>query len=274
MYKNSLVVVKHVIESVIELIGHLLDLELLTVDLIFNVINSVVELGDVHLSVFITSLSMFESVHKLVNFVLELFFAFLCLLSRDLKLLHVLTNSLQFLFNIPQFTLSQLSTLICPLKLILLYSQFSGQLIEFLFIITGHLGGFPEILVCLFNLNLIPHGLVLKVLDLLKNTISTLGCHGKLGDSFGEGRVSLLCFFLHQHDTSGQCADLFLCILESLFLLFQSSQSLGQFVIGLIKVTLISLNLLSQVTDVSLVCVISGISLFCVCLVSGNGGQK
>merc|ERR1712168_287613 len=274
MYKNSLVVVKHVIESVIELIGHLLDLELLTVDLIFNVINSVVELGDVHLSVFITSLSMFESVHKLVNFVLELFFAFLCLLSRDLKLLHVLTNSLQFLFNIPQFTLSQLSTLICPLKLILLYSQFSGQFIKFLFIITGHLGGFSEILVCLFNLNLIPHGLVLKVLDLLEDTISILGCHGKLGDGFCKGRVSLLCFFLHQHNTSGQCADLFLCILESLFLLFQSSQSLGQFVIGLIKVTLISLNLFSQVTDVSLMLVVFGVGILGISLVPGNGGQE
>merc|ERR1711976_673512 len=133
-----LVVVKHIIESVIELIRHLLDLELLTVDLIFNIINSVVKIGDVHLSVFITSLSMLESVHKLVNFVLELLFTLL----------------------------GHLSTLIGPLKLILLYSQFPGQFIEFLFIITGHLGGFSEILVCLFNLNLIPHGLVLKVLDL------------------------------------------------------------------------------------------------------------
>merc|ERR1719500_2086192 len=100
--KNSLVVIKHVIESVIEFIRHLLDLELLTVDLIFNVVNPVVELGDVHLSVFIASLSNLESVHKLVNFVLELLFTFLGLLSGDLKLLHVLTNSFQFLFNIPQ----------------------------------------------------------------------------------------------------------------------------------------------------------------------------
>merc|ERR1711976_720249 len=241
-----LVVVKHIIESVIELIRHLLDLKLLTVDLIFNIINSVVKLGDVHLSVFITSLSMLESVHKLVNFVLELLFTLLGLLS----------------------------TLIGPLKLIFLYSQFSGQLIEFLFIITGHLGGFPEILVCLFSLNLIPHGLVLKVLDLLKNTISILGCHGKLGDGFSKGRVSLLCFFLHQHDTSGQCADLFLCILEGLFLLFQSSQGLGQFVIGLIKVTLISLNLFAQVTDVSLMLIVFGVGILGVSLVPGNGGQE
>merc|ERR1712224_1157612 len=115
--ESSLVVVEHVIESIIELIGHLLDLQFLTVDLILNVVNPVVELGDVHLTIFIASLSMLEPVHKLVNFVLELLLAFLSLLSRDLKLLHILTNSLQFLFNIPQFALSQLSTLIGPLKL-------------------------------------------------------------------------------------------------------------------------------------------------------------
>merc|ERR1712212_984868 len=94
--------------------------------------------------------------------------------------------SLQFLLNIPQFALSQFCTLIGPLKLIFLYTQFPGQLIELLFVITGHLGGFPEVLVCLLNLNLIPHGLVLKVLDLLEDTISILGCHGELGDSFGK----------------------------------------------------------------------------------------
>merc|ERR1712078_324537 len=184
--ESSLVVIEHVIESIIELIGHLLDLQFLTVDLILNVVNPVVELGDVHLTIFIASLSMLEPVHKLVNFVLELLLAFLSLLSRDLKLLHVLTNSLQFLFNIPQFALSQLSTLIGPLQLILLYTQFPGQLIEFLFIITGHLGGLPKVLVSLLNLNLIPHGLVLKVFDLLENTIGILGGHGQFGDSLSQ----------------------------------------------------------------------------------------
>merc|ERR1739848_24042 len=182
--ESSLVVIEHVIESIIELIGHLLDLQFLTVDLILNVINPVVELGDVHLTIFIASLSMLEPVHKLVNFVLELLLTFLSLLSRDLKLLHVLTNSLQFLFNIPQFALS---ALIGPLQLILLDTQFPGQLIEFLFIITGHLGGLPKVLVSLLNLNLIPHGLVLKVFDLLENTISILRGHGQFGDSLGQG---------------------------------------------------------------------------------------
>merc|ERR1712083_549908 len=273
MQKNSLVVVKHIIECVIELIRHLLDLELLTVDFILNIVNSVVELGDVHLSVFITSLSMLESVHKLVNFVLELLFTLLCFLSRDLKLLHVLTNSLQFLFNIPQFAFSQLSALIGPLKLIFLYSQFPSQLIEFLFIITGHLGGFPQVFVCLLNFNLIPHGLVFKVFDLLENTISILGSHGEFGDSFSKRRISFLCFLLHQHDTSGQCTDFLFCVLESFFFLLKGSQSLGQFVIGLIKLYLISLNLLSQITDVSLMLVVLGIGLFGLSFKTSNGSQ-
>merc|ERR1712001_790333 len=78
----------------------------------------------------------------------------------------------------------------------------------------------------------------------------------------------------HQHDTSGQSTDLLLCVLESLFLLLQSSQSLCQFVIGLIKVAFISLNLLSQVTDISLILIVFGIGVLGVGLVSGNGGQK
>merc|ERR1719323_476196 len=172
------------LESVNKLVNFVL--QLFTVDLILNVINSVVQLGDVHFTVFITGFSMLESVNKLVNFVLQLLFTFLGLLSRDLKLLHVLTNSLKFLLNIPQFAFSQLSTLISPLQLILLDTQFPGKLIKLLFIVTGHLGGFPQVLVSLLNLYLIPHGLVFKVFDLLQDTISILGSKSQLGDSFGQ----------------------------------------------------------------------------------------
>merc|ERR1719323_2398711 len=172
------------LESVNKLVNFVL--ELLTVDLILNVINSVVQLGDVHFTIFITGFSMLESVNKLVNFVLQLLFTFLSLLSRDLKLLHVLTNSLKFLLNIPQFAFSQLSTLIGPLQLILLDTQFPGKLIKLLFVVTGHLGGFPQVLVSLLNLYLIPHGLVLKVFDLLQDTIGILGSKSQLCDSFGQ----------------------------------------------------------------------------------------
>ena len=43
---------KHVIEGVAKVISTLLDLQLLPVDLILDVINPLVELGDVHLAVF------------------------------------------------------------------------------------------------------------------------------------------------------------------------------------------------------------------------------
>merc|ERR1712241_203332 len=83
--KLKLVILKHIIKGIVKLIRNFLDLELLTVDFILNVINPEVQFGDVHLSVFIASLSNLESVHKLVNFVLQFLLTFLSLLSRDLK---------------------------------------------------------------------------------------------------------------------------------------------------------------------------------------------
>merc|ERR1719150_3615137 len=161
--KLKLVILKHIIKGIVKLIRDFLDLELLTVDLILNIINSEVQFRDVHLSVFIASLSNLESLHKCVNFVLEFLFPFLSFLSRNLKLFHVLTNSFQFLFNISEFTFSQFSSLIGSLQFILLNSQFSGQFIKFLLVVRCHLCGFSQVFVSLFNLNFIVHGFVLKV---------------------------------------------------------------------------------------------------------------
>merc|ERR1712029_21214 len=274
MSSRFLVVVKHVIKGFDELIGYFLDLQLLTVDFILNVINPVVQLGDVHLSVFIASFSMLESLHKLVNFVLQFLLTLLCFLSRDLKLLHVLTNSLKLLLNIPQFTFSQLGTFIGPLQLLLLYSTFPRQLIEFLFIVTGHLGSLPQVLVCFLNLNFVPHGLVLKVLDLLQDSISLLRSHGQFSDSFSQIGVSLLGLFLHQHDTSGQSRDFFLSILKALLPFLISGRDLGQLVIGLIKVTFVALDLLANITDVTLKLIVSGIGLLGLLFILGNGGME
>merc|ERR1719200_7849 len=69
--KLKLVILKHIIKGIVKLIRNFLDLELLTVDLILDIINPEVQFGDVHLSVFITSLSNLESLHKLVNFALS-----------------------------------------------------------------------------------------------------------------------------------------------------------------------------------------------------------
>merc|ERR1711860_454616 len=119
-----LVVVKHVIKGFIELIRHLLDLQLFTVDLILNVINPVIQFGDVHLTIFIASFSMLELFQKYVNFVLQFLLTFLSLLSRDFKLLHVLTNGLKLLLNISKLAFSQFSTFIGPLQFFFLYSTF------------------------------------------------------------------------------------------------------------------------------------------------------
>merc|ERR1712241_1407421 len=194
--KLELVILKHIIKGIVKLIRNFLDLELLTVDLILNVINPEVQFGDVHLSVFIASLSNLESLHKCVDFVLEFLFPFLSFLSRNLKLFHVLTNSFQFLFNISEFTLSQFSSLIGSLQFILLNSQFSGQFIKFLLVVGCHLCSFSQVFVSL--------------------------CQVAIG---------FLGLFLHEHDTTAQSTDLLLSIFEVFLSLLESGQSFVQFII-------------------------------------------
>merc|ERR1712241_1173775 len=249
--KLELVILKHIIKGIVKLIRNFLDLELLTVDLILNVINPEVQFGDVHLSVFIASLSNLESLHKCVDFVLELLFPLLSFLGRNLKLFHVLTNSFQFLFNIPELIFSQFSSLIGSLQFILLNSQFSGQFIKFLFVVGCHLGGFPYIFVSFLNLNFIVHGFVLKELDLLQDSISLFGGKSKFGDSLCQAAIGFLGLFLHEHDTTTKSTDLFLRIFEVLFSLLKSSKSFIQFVICFIKIHLIALDFLSQISDIS-----------------------
>merc|ERR1712241_975642 len=249
--KLKLVILKHIVKGIVKLIGNFLDLELLTVDLILNVINPEVQFGDVHLSVFIASLSNLESLHKCVDFVLELLFPLLSFLGRNLKLFHVLTNSFQFLFNIPELIFSQFSSLIASLQFILLNSQFPGQFIKFLFVVRCHLGCFPHIFVSLLNLNFIVHGFVLKELDLLQDSISLLGGKSKFGDSLSQAAISFLCLFLHKHDTTTKSTDLLLSIFEVLFSLLKSSKSFIQFVICFIKIHLVALDFLAQISDIS-----------------------
>merc|ERR1712186_49585 len=80
-----LIVLKHIIKSIIELIRNLLDLEFLPVDFIFNIINPVVQFGDIHLAILISSFSNLESINQLKNLVLQFVFPLLGFLSRDFK---------------------------------------------------------------------------------------------------------------------------------------------------------------------------------------------
>merc|ERR1719410_850316 len=248
--KLKLVILKHIVKGIVKLIRNFLDLELLTVDLILNVINPEVQFGDVHLSVFIASLSNLESLHKCVDFVLEFLFPFLSFLSRNLKLFHVLTNSFQFLFNISEFTFSQFSPLIGSLQFILLNSQFSGQFIKFLLVVRCHFGGFPQVLICLLNLNFVVHGFVLVELDLFQNDISLFGCQSEFGDGLSQAGVSFLGLLLHKHNTTAQSTDLLLSIFEVFLSLFKGGHGFSQFVVRFIKIHLVTLDFLAQISDV------------------------
>merc|ERR1719200_47066 len=248
--KLKLVILKHIVKGIVKLIRDFLDLELLTVDLILNVINPEVQFGDVHLSVFIASLSNLETLHKLVNFVLKLLFPLLSFLSRNLELFHVLTNSFQFLFNISEFTFSQFSPLICSLQFILLNAQFPGQFIKFLLVVRCHFGGFPQVLVCLLNLNFIVHGFVLVELDLFQNDISLFGCQSEFGDGLGQAGVSFLGLFLHKHNTTAQSTDLLLSIFEVFLSLLKGGHGFSQFVVRFIKIHLVTLDFLAQISNI------------------------
>merc|ERR1711909_225428 len=171
-FLNILVVGQHVIEGVVKLISNLFDLELLSIDLILNIINSVVQFSNVALSVFITSFSNLESFHKIKNFVLQFFLAFSSFFSRDFELFHVFTNGFEFGLNILKFSFSKFSSLECSLAFIFLYSKLSSDFIKFLLIVAGHFGGFSQVFVSLFKLHLTVHGLVFKVLYLLQDAVS------------------------------------------------------------------------------------------------------
>ena len=71
MSQDISVVGKHVIESISQLISNLLDLQLLPVDLVLDVVNPLVELGDVHLSVLESALSRFELVLDAEDFLFQ-----------------------------------------------------------------------------------------------------------------------------------------------------------------------------------------------------------
>ena len=51
--RNDLVVVQHVVEGLSQFVRDLLDLQLLAVDLVLDVVNPLVQLGDVHLAVLV-----------------------------------------------------------------------------------------------------------------------------------------------------------------------------------------------------------------------------
>merc|ERR1719259_1132203 len=101
----------HIIKGISKLISNLLNLELLSVDFIFNVIDSLVKLGDVHLTILEPSLSDLVLVLDAQDLLLELLLPLHGLLGGQFELLHVLADHLELLLDALQLALSEL----CPL---------------------------------------------------------------------------------------------------------------------------------------------------------------
>merc|ERR1719187_3145766 len=84
--------------------------------------------------------------------------------SRDFIFSPTDSNSSSMPFK---FFFCHICPFICPPELILLYTQFSGQFIQFLFIVAGQFSSLSQVLVQLLQSYLIIHTLALKDLHLL-----------------------------------------------------------------------------------------------------------
>merc|ERR1712001_390791 len=268
--RANLVVGDHVIEGVVQLVGTLLDLQLLPVDLVLNVIDPLVQLGNVHLAVLKPGLSDLVLALQVVDLRNQLLLPLQGLLSRGLKLLHVLANSLKLLLDVLQVFLGQLSPLDGPLQLSLLHAQLPAQLVQLLLVVGGHLDGGPQVFVQLLNGDLVVEASVLNDLDGLHHIVGSLGGKSELGDGLAQLLSGLLVLLLHEHDPPGQGRDVTLHLLELLLSLLKGLGGLGQLVVGLIKANLELLDFLTVVTDVAVGLVSPGGSLPGGLLETGN----
>merc|ERR1719397_818995 len=121
--QNFLILVEHFIESVVQLTRDSVDLELLSDNLIFQFINSQVELADVHLCVLRPGLSLLESDVDLLDLVLVLLLASPGLFLGYLQLFLVLSNRSQLSLNNLNTSLGILNPLISTLQFILHHGE-------------------------------------------------------------------------------------------------------------------------------------------------------
>ena len=141
-----LVVGDHVVEGVVQLVGTLLDLQLLPVDLVLDVVDPLVELGDVHLAVLEPGLSGLVLALQVVDLLNQLLLPLQGLLGGLLQLLHVVADSLELLLDALELGLGHLGPLHGPLELSLLHAQLPAQLVQLLLVVGSHLDGGPAVL--------------------------------------------------------------------------------------------------------------------------------
>merc|ERR1719288_523871 len=249
--RANLVVGDHVIEGVVQLVRTLLDLQLLPVDLVLDVVDPLVQLGDVHLAVLEPGLSDLVLALQVVDLLNELLLPLKGLLSGGLELLHVLTNGLQLLLDILQVLLGQLGPLNSPLELSLLHTELPGELVKLLLVVGGHLDGGPQVLVQLLDGDLVVEASVLNNLNGLHDVVGGLGGEGKLGDGLAQLLCGLLVLLLHEHDPPGEGGDIALDLLKLFLSLLEGLGGLGQLVVGLVETNLELLHFLAVITDVT-----------------------
>merc|ERR1719402_796678 len=107
------------------------------------------------------------------------------------------------------------------LQVIFLNSQFPGQLVKLLFVVTGQLSSLSQIFVQFLQGDFVVHALALKYLDFLEDSVGFLGRQSQLGDSVGKISFRLLGLFLHQHNSTGKSRNISLDFLEALLPFFQ-----------------------------------------------------
>merc|ERR1719268_128740 len=177
---------------------------LASVNFILDVINSLVQLGDVHLSIFKSSLCDLILALKGEDLFNKLFFSLKSFLSRLLELLHVFTNKFQFFFDPFQVLLCKLSSFKSSLQFSFLDSELPAKFIKLLLVVNGHLNCCSKILVELFNGDFIVHASTFNNLDSLENIVSILRGEGKLCHCVAKDFCRLFVLFLHQHNSTCQ----------------------------------------------------------------------
>ena len=242
---------KHIVEGVSQFVSNLLDLQLLSVDLVLDVVNPLVELGDVHLSVLKPGLSDLVLVLQGEDLLNQLLLPLQGLLGGLLQLLHVVADSLELLLDALELGLGHLGPLHGPLELSLLHAQLPAQLVQLLLVVGSHLDGGPEVLVQLLDGDIVVETGVLNHLDGLEHVVGGLGGHGQLGDGLAQLLGGLLVLLLHEHDPPGEGGDVALDLLELLLGLLEGLVGLGELVVGLIEADLKLLHFLAVVTDVT-----------------------
>merc|ERR1719483_1639325 len=176
---NMLVLVKHLIKSIIKLSRYSIDLEFLADNLILKLINSEMKLGNVHLCILGTRFTNLESDVDLLDLLLVLLLSSSGLLLRDFKLLLVLSNSMQFILN-------NSNTSISSLKFIFHHCQRSSQVVILHFIVSTNPFSLSSIIIQLLDFDLAVHGLRLPVPAALDNVVSILGHQSQLHNSISK----------------------------------------------------------------------------------------